>query len=422
MLMRSIKHFIDVPEWHLCIGCGACYSYCTKDAVELVNIHGIGIRPIIKDKSLCASCDECLSFCPGQGFAGIDCGSASGVMGEASLLFGPSIEMWSGYAVDSEIRHRASSGGVVSALSLYALEELGMHHVLHAGMDPESPWLNRTVTSATRDEVLTQAGSRYAPASPCEGLDGIARSDGQCVFVGKPCDVAATFLQRKILPKLDQNLGLTLSIFCAGTPSTRATLELMNKLNCGPVSAKEIRYRGFGWPGEFCVLDENGNSVGRMPYAQAWSALHRSRPFRCHLCPDGTGMLADISCGDDWYLYSREGDGCSPGHSVILARTDRGRNAVLDAQKKGYISITPLDPMQLIIGQNNLAEKRRQLWGRLLAMKCLMIPTPVFPGLPLQELWGRESIIRRTRTFLGTVKRLIKKGIWRRLSWDACLK
>src|SRR3982074_2669302 len=40
-----IKSLPDVVDWGMCVGCGACYSACDKDAVALVNIEAVGIRP-----------------------------------------------------------------------------------------------------------------------------------------------------------------------------------------------------------------------------------------------------------------------------------------------------------------------------------------------------------------------------------------
>src|SRR5258707_1343211 len=103
---------------------------------------------------------------------------------EADHEFGPVLEIWEGFASDPEVRMRASSGGLLTALSLYCLEREGMASVLHTGQDPEKPWLNKTVQSRGRSDLLQRTGSRYAPASPCDGLRDIENSSEPCVFVG----------------------------------------------------------------------------------------------------------------------------------------------------------------------------------------------------------------------------------------------
>ena len=66
-----------------------------------------------------------------------------------------------------------------------------MHGVLHTAANAKRPYLNETVMSKTRASIINAAGSRYSPASPCEKLQEIEDAPSPCVFIGKPCDVAA---------------------------------------------------------------------------------------------------------------------------------------------------------------------------------------------------------------------------------------
>jgi len=84
-------------------------------------------------------------------------------------------------------------------------------------------------------------------------LHFIEESEKPCVFIGKPCDVAAVSALRKLRPKLDSKLGLVLSFFCAGPPCTKGTMSLLKHLGVNPKEVNEIRYRGNGWPGNFTV-------------------------------------------------------------------------------------------------------------------------------------------------------------------------
>ena len=56
--------------------------------------------------------------------------------------------------------------------------------------------------SRTRAELLAATGSRYAPASPCDGLKMIEDAPGPCVFIGKPCDVEGLRLSQAARPTL----------------------------------------------------------------------------------------------------------------------------------------------------------------------------------------------------------------------------
>jgi coenzyme F420 hydrogenase subunit beta len=422
--MRAIQTMQDVVDWGLCTGCGACYYACRKGGVSLVNINSTGIRPKFNEDQ-CTTCRECLSFCPGYAVNATPrealAGSSPIVAAPAhpsdpspvdgGLEAGPSLEIWEGHATDRDLRHAASSGGALSALALYCLEQESMAFVLHTGMDQTTPWTNTTSQSRNRAELLARAGSRYAPASPCDGLHLIEESDRPCVFIGKPCDTAAVSALRKQHPRLDKNLGLTLTFFCAGTPSTAGTLDLLRQLHVRPGAIAEVQYRGQGWPGRFRVASANGAQHRSLSYEESWHRLEKYRPFRCHLCPDGLGQVADLSCGDAWHTYSAQAD---PGRSLILVRTARGRRILHNAVAAGYLELQRSTGTAVQVAQTALIKKRAHLYGRLLAMRMLLVPAPRFPGFSLFESWSKLPLSTKLRTIVGTLKRLCQKRLWRR--------
>ncbi len=371
--MPKIKNLRDVVERGLCTGCGACYYACSEGGITLVNIEGVGIRPRF-DSEASANCTKCLSICPGNSVDGNLASAGLPKAPESIHEFGHALEIWEGHASDPEIRHRGSSGGVLSALTLYCLEHEDMSFALHTAMDEKQPWINNTVQSRTRTEILSRAGSRYAPASPCAGLEAIEKSDRPCVFIGKPCDTAAVWMLRNERPQLDRNLGLVLSFFCAGTPSTKGTLDLLDAFDVNPKSVDHIRYRGEGWPGNFKVLYDNQSGEKSLTYEDSWGKLSHYRPLRCQLCPDGLGRVADVSCGDAWESYNTSGD---PGRSIVIVRTERGREIVRRAMAANYVQLTPATSKNVLDAQQNLLQKRKDLFGRLLGLRLFLAD----PGL-----------------------------------------
>jgi coenzyme F420 hydrogenase subunit beta len=408
-LIRIIQTLQDVVDWGLCTGCGACYYACAKGHLRLVNIETIGIRPHIAPGA-CADCNRCLSICPGYSLDGDLVTGHLSPNSHAHEEFGSALEIWEGHATDAEIRYRGSSGGVLSALTVYCLEREGMAFALHSAMDERQPWLNTTVQSRTRGEILARAGSRYAPASPCDGLSTIEASDQPCVFIGKPCDTAAVFKLRSERPALSHNLGLVLSFFCAGTPSTQGTIDLLKNLHITKESVSQVRYRGEGWPGRFKVFCDNTGERS-LSYPESWGRLSHYRPLRCQLCPDGLGRIADISCGDAWERFDGTGD---PGRSLVIVRTERGREILHRAMAANYVQLTPATAANVLAAQPNLLQKRRELFGRLAALQMCLVPVPSFRGFSLLRAWMCLPLSRKARTLLGTIKRVITRGLWRR--------
>jgi coenzyme F420 hydrogenase subunit beta len=370
-------------------------------------VESVGIRPKVNLDRCAANC-ACLSICPGYSVDGYLATGKPVEKTEADLKYGPALEIWEGHATDPEIRYAASSGGALTALALYCLENEKMEFVHHAAKDEAKPYTNTTVQSRNRAELLSRTGSRYAPASPCEGLGWIEESGGPCVFIGKPCDAAATAKLCQQRPALDKKIGLILTFFCAGTPSTAGTLNLIHGAKAQAEEVDAVRYRGNGWPGEFRVSYKSRTrhvSITRAPGQSASIGLI------VVILSDGTGQVADIACGDAWHEYSGNGN---HGLSLIIIRTERGRELFHRAVKAGYLTVKPSSTAKVLVAQKNLLERRAQIFGRLLAMRLLFIPTPKFSGFGLAPAWLKLPLATKARTIFGTLRRLIQRGLWRR--------
>ena len=388
----------------MCLGCGACAYICPDERVKLRDFFEEGIRPVVEAGD-CSGCPVCVEVCPAV--------RSDFVAGEE---WGPIEAMWEGYASDAEIRFKGSSGGVLTAIGAYCVEVLGMGGVLHIGQDADDPLRNRTRLSWSREELLAASGSRYSPASLCNGLGLVEQAEAPCAVMGKPAEIAAVAKARRLRPKLNERIGVTLSFFCAETPSTGGTAALLDQMKVAPSSLRDLRYRGHGWPGHFAPTRKGEDEpCARMTYQESWAFLQAHRPWSVQLWPDGSGELADISCGDPWY---EQPDGRNPGSSLVVARTARGREIVQGAIDAGYLTLTPAELWKLEGSQSGLLKKKGSVWGRLLAMRMAGLPTPTFSGLRLFKLWWKLSINEKLRSTFGTLRRCITRKLYKRLRLD----
>jgi coenzyme F420 hydrogenase subunit beta len=408
---RGITSLEDVVEWSLCVGCGACVYFCREHAIELVSYEKMGFRP--RGYEMCDRCGEkavCVELCPGKNVVSRTA-TRSDLYKEGSQAIGGYIHIYEGFALNEKIRHTASSGGALSAIALYCLERGGMESVLHTGMDRERPWSCATRLSKGFDDVLENAGSRYCASAPCAELTTIAGLQGPTLFIGKPCDAEAVWYLRQRQKELDKRIGAVFSFFCAGTPSPRATIDLLHSMGLDPEDVENIRYRGLGWPGTFRAVPKRGGDARSLSYEKSWRYLQAYRPFRCHLCADGFGDDADLAFGDGWHRYDPDNE--NPGLSVIISRTEKGEDILEAAVREGFVAVTEIDAPSLIRSQR-LVEKRRELFGRILAMKMLLIPTPHYSGFYLFPLWKTVRFAKRIKTIASTLRRALTRGLLHR--------
>ncbi|HYG22136.1 MAG TPA: Coenzyme F420 hydrogenase/dehydrogenase, beta subunit C-terminal domain [Verrucomicrobiae bacterium] len=421
--MTKITKLRDVVDWRLCIGCGACAYICPEEKVELWDFLNEGIRPVVKETD-CASCRLCLDVCPAvhTNFT-LPPEDSERVVSDPALAapeyrhdWGEVLEVWEGHATDPEIRFKGSSGGVLTALAAFCLEQKGMHGVLHIGQDPDDPVRNWTRLSRSREELISATGSRYSPASVCDHLEWVEDAPAPCVVIGKPSEIAALRRAEALKPQLARNVGLTLSFFCAESPSTAGTVALLEGMGLSPSGIKDLRYRGYGWPGHFAPIRHGETEpFQKIPYRDSWRRLQSFRPWSVHMWPDGTGELADISCGDPWY---EQPDGENPGFSLLVVRTNRGRQLLQRAIEAGYLKVSRAEAWKLVKSQGYLARKKASTWGRLLSLRCFGAPTPQFKNAHLFRCWLRLSFGEKVRSVAGTIRRIVQRKLYRPLKLD----
>jgi len=126
--------------------------------------------------------------------------------------------------------------------------------------------------------------------------------------------------------------------------------------------------------------------------------------------PDGGGELADISCGDPWYV---EPDGRNPGFSLIVARTELGKKIVESAISEGYLHATKAESWKLDASQAGLLNKKGSIWGRRIVLRVFRIPVTEFVDLNLFSPWLRLPLKAKLQSIIGTARRVFRRRLWR---------
>lgn len=324
---------------------------------------------------------------------------------ERDSIFGPYVSVWRGWATDPALRSRGSSGGTISAISEWLLVNGRVSKVASVAPAPRRPGTTVPLTLTTRADIDRAAGSRYAPVAAL-GNDDVTDAGA---IIGKPCEIAAYRAAHPILHPLDE-APVLFSFFCAGVPSQFATDHLVRKLGLDPDHLVSLRYRGNGWPGSFEAVDRSGRRV-EMDYNESWGhELGPTMQWRCKICPDGVGESADIVAGDFWKADDRGYPvfASAEGDSVLIARTRRGHELLMEAVDAGAIAVEPVVLTMLHSVQPLQVERRQQLAGRLLGVRFAGRTIPSYRGFGLVSIAARRPYRRLIRPMLGSFIRMTR--------------
>lgn len=391
-----------VLRGELCTGCGLCAALA-PDAIRMENLPPGYARPV-QTGGVTAEAERAIAdSCPGAVVA--EWGGAPNI----HPYWGPWRQVLTGAATDPDVRFEGSSGGAISAILIHALESGLVDRVLHIAADPQDPTRNVTAISRTPQEVVARAGSRYTSSSPMAAIEAALSEGGTLAFVGKPCDASALRRLARTDPRVERHVPLVISFFCGGIPSHAGVGRILEALAVAPDDVTDFRYRGRGWPGA-CVARTADRSA-EMSYADSWGGyLSKEVQFRCKICPDAVGGVADIACADAWY-----GDDAGypsfdeqEGRSLIVARTEAGERLLADALSAGRVTVSPLAVEEIDKMQPAQARRKRVVLARVASLPFAAQPRPRMAGLSVVEAARRATLRETAQNLLGTLRRTLK--------------
>lgn len=387
----------------LCAGCGACAGvFPDKLTMEMSPPGFLRPREIAPLNS--TEEDALARFCPALGQT-VDAKGRSD-----HTLWGPYLEMRTGWSPDPEVRFAGASGGALSGLLIHLLESGEVEAIAQIAAASDRPIANQTVISTDRAGVLASAGSRYAPSAPLAQLTDLLASGRRHAFVGKPCDVVALRALASERSEIAAAFPVLISFFCAGVPSEAGGRAVLTALGTELEEVESFRYRGQGWPGRATAILKDGREAS-MSYHDSWGGiLSKHVQHRCKICADGTGKAADIVCADAWesdaagYPVFDEAEGIS----LIVGRTEVGVRVLKDAVTAGQIETDTFDVKLLAAIQPGQRERRRALLARLLALRLAGRPVPLYKGLHLWSAARQNPFLRNLKNFLGMFRRVLR--------------
>jgi coenzyme F420 hydrogenase subunit beta len=390
----------------LCAGCGLCESVAGRDHVRMEMSPQGYLRPRRLSELAPETLHRILDCCPGVKVDGAIAAPGATIDG----IWGPYVGLTKSHAADPEIRFKASSGGTLTELCGFLLDTGRIDFVLHVGTSREAPMRSERRLSFDRAQLLDAVGARYGPAAPLTDFVALLDRGQRFALVGKPCDIAAVRNYGRIDARVARLVPYMLTFFCGGVPSLTISQRMVGKYGLSEPDVGLLRYRGHGCPGMTRIESRDGRAF-EQTYDETWGdELNQDIQFRCKICPDATGELADIVCGDAWITedgYPAFGD--QEGWNAVIARTPRGAALLDEARAASRLVVVPMSLDELSLMQPHHLERKKAVAARLAAMALAGQPIPRYRHLRLVRcalMRGAQNLAN----FLGMLRRLRRRA------------
>jgi len=355
----------------LCTGCGTCISLCPNEAIKLTINEKEGIYVPELNEEKCNNCGICYKVCPGHE---VDFKQLNlEIFGKVTenVLIGNYLNCYIGHSMDYDIQYNCASGGLITQLLIFALEERIIDGALVTRMKKDKPLEPEPFIARTTEEIIEASKSKYCPVPANVALKEILESeDGErFAVVGLPCHINGIRKAERINKSLKEKISFHIGIFCGHTPNFLGTKFLLDKLGIEKEDVKNLSYRGEGWPGSMKISLESGELLLLPDYWGGLFGLNFFTPARCLLCSDGICELADIAFGDAW-LPELSDD--KIGKSIMVSKSEMGEQLLKAMKLKNRIGLVEISAKKVIQSQAGMLHfKKKNLNARSKLFKAV---------------------------------------------------
>jgi coenzyme F420-reducing hydrogenase beta subunit len=273
------------------------------------------------DRERCNRCGLCHEACPGHAvdFDGL----SAAFFGDISedMAVGRYLGSYVGHALDESVRYDSSSGGIVSALLIHALEKGLIDGALVTRMRRDDPLASEPFLARTREEILAAARSKYCPVAGNTVLREVLDSEDRIAVVGLPCHIQGLRKAEQCIPRLAEQIRYHISFACNLNFSFQGTT-------------------------------------------------------RCTLCSDMLGELSDLTCGDASIPLATQAGGA--GSSFVVSRTSAADELLESAASHRVVELSELELKDLLSLQDHALSHKRKLQARLRLFRLAGRSVPVY--------------------------------------------
>ena len=375
MQNKSLKRIIRKG---LCSGCGTCAGMCPEDCISIRLDLKRGIYSPEIDEDKCINCGICCKVCPGYELEFAILEKKIFNKKSENELIGNMQNCYIGHSTNYNIRYNSSSGGMITQLLIFVLQQKLIDGIILTKMKQENPLEAYSFIARTEKDIIEASKSKYCPVPLNSILKEILESkpEERFAIVGLPCHIQGIRKAEEVNRILKEKIVLHIGIVCNHTPTFLATEFLLRHIKIRISDVVKLDYRGEGWPGAMKIKTSNGQIINVpqfSPYYWGFAFNSFFYPYRCTLCDDKTGCLSDASFADAWINEIIEKDRI--GMSVIISRNDKSEAIISKAAENSDIMVEKADD-QILIKSQGLLLVRKRISARIKLMKLIGFSTP----------------------------------------------
>jgi coenzyme F420 hydrogenase subunit beta len=355
------QNISSVAVKKLCNTCGACFAVCTFGAIKYQETVGGYYFPVV-DEAACNHCALCYAVCPGIHF-----GDTLTAQMPDDPFSGQALEAYVGKSTDKKIFDNSQSGGIVSAVLIHALETGRIKGAATVYMQPGIRPRPVVRIARSNREICEAQKSKYCPVPLLSFLKDLKEEDGPVAVVGISCQMHGLRNILDMMPKLQSKIAFTVGLVCDRVLTYAALDYLVAKSGVDKSIASLLHFRDKSvpcYPGDVHVISDNGKSCV-MPSSDRTKIKDYFTPARCRICFDKMNIFPDITVGDP---HGLKGVDRKLGESMLVVRTENGRDVVHSARNGMAIDIRSIQYVQVLKGQG-IDRKREQWRGYIEAWK-----------------------------------------------------
>ncbi len=390
-------NFTDIKKSSLCLGCGVCtaldnnLSLIEKNGMREVNFIGLDNLGKITPTECCPALEPNLNELSKYKF--------KSSLSSEKIDMGIYNRIYLAASNNKEILKKSSSGGVITEIALYLLENDLVDGVICQIMEyslfgPRP----KSIIARNEEDLIKAQGSKYCPTSIDDALrEAISKNERYCL-IGLPCQINAVLKAEKHGLIKKNLIKYTIGNFCGGFKDYRELDDLIVRNGKNVSNVNHFQFRGDGQPG-FLKISDGQNDDIKIKYPNYGAGSYVNKFDRCTLCIDATALLADFACGDAW--LDEKSKKIDQG-SLIISRSKNADLILKTMIEEKKIVAFESDENDVRISQKDnmyskiFRQKKRRIIYKLFFQKV--------PDYDILLPKSKTSILYELKVYLGKIK------------------